>query len=942
MEIVRTAHPSYSFRLSSSFLEPYYVQRDPFKTLLARSTYLNKYSRNGETWSDTIKRVVEGNMVLAPGATEREAQLLYHLFWTGQALPPGRGLWVGGVDGIPADARFNCFSKETRFWANGRLVTLGETAGQTVEVRCADGKWRPAEVKSFGKQVLRTVRMAAPGRSNFAFEFSVTPNHRWITNRGVVDDLRVGDLVTVTPEKPDTQGQSYRDGFAHGFVSGDGAHRTLVDDYYNLRLCGEKDWQHEAFLKTASTFTTSSKPPSFNGDPVLHFKSSLDLKAVPSDRTGLEYQAGFLAGLMAADGSLRSNGVGNNRLSSQKYEVLQWVADRAPLLGFCVTGWCIASNMETNLGPRSAPLGQLTLSPDPVEYTVRSITDEGRVEEVFCVVEPETHTFTLEGGVPTGNCWYTTLYSPEDWCWVMNMLMLGGGVGVGLNEIQQLPHVSSTPCRFAVWCKSEHPDLDEVNPNNKHFLNGQTPVYVAEDSREGWVEALRRVMRAAFEGRDLIVDVSPIRRRGLPIKTFGGIACGPGPLTHLLRSAWGIIRGASGRKLTSVEGLDITNMIGFCVKSGNVRRSALIALGDADDQPFRDAKKDWEAVKSHRHTSNNSIVFRSWDQIEKFDWHGLIDDNLQFGEPGVFNLPLVWRTDPGAKGVNPCGEQALEDHEACNLAENFPGQHDATTDSDMTFQLLVRYCIRQRLTPLSDPVSHEVGLKNMRVGVALGGLCDFDWSNDQLAHWYGVCRNEANDYANELRVNRPITVTTVKPSGTISLLNGSSPGIHAPHAPYYIRRTRIAKNDPIVEAFIEAGVPFEQDQYDNTGRTLVFSFPTKAQNTRSSSQTETIRDQFERQRAVQENWADNAVSATLSFNAETEREELAACLKEHVPHLKSTSLLSKSNSYVQAPYEAIDENTYKALAAPIRHDHPLVRGGNFEVDECASGVCPVR
>jgi ribonucleoside-diphosphate reductase alpha chain len=260
----------------------------------------------------------------------------------------------------------------------------------------------------------------------------------------------------------------------------------------------------------------------------------------------------------------------------------------------------------------------------------------------------------------------------------------------------------------------------------------------------------------------------------------------------------------------------------------------------------------------------------------------------------------------------------------------------------MTFQLLVRYCIRQRLTPLSDPVSHAVGLKNMRVGVALGGLCDFDWSNDQLAHWYGVCRSEANKYARELRVNEPITVTTVKPSGTISLLNGSSPGIHAPHSPFYIRRTRIAKNDPIIEAFIEANVPFETDQYDNTGHTLVFSFPTKAQNTRSSAQTETIRDQFERQRAVQENWADNAVSATLSFNAKTEREELAACLKEHVPHLKSTSLLSKTNSYVQAPYEAIDEATYNALAAPIRHDHPLVRGGNFEVDECASGVCPVR
>lgn len=646
MEIVHSTPQPTMFRLRDSFLKPYYVQKDPFKSLLARSTYLNKYSRNGEVWSDTIRRVIEGNMALAPNPSEREAEMLYHLFWTGQALPPGRGLWVGGVDGIPADARYNC--------------------------------------------------------------------------------------------------------------------------------------------------------------------------------------------------------------------------------------------------------------------------------------------------------WYTTLYGVEDWCWVMNMLMLGGGVGVGLGEIDSLPTVSQTPSRFAVWCRSDHHDVAEVEPNDKHFLNGQTPVFRAPDSREGWVEAFRRVMAAAFEGRDLIVDVSDIRQRGLPIRTFGGTACGPGPLTRLLRSAWSIVRGAAGRRITSVEGLDITNMIGFCVKSGNVRRSALIALGDANDQPFRDAKKDFEKVLSHRHTSNNSIIFRSWDQINNFDWHRLIEDNLQFGEPGVFNLPLVWKTDPGAKGVNPCGEQALHDREACNLAENFPGQHEPGTDSDISFRLLVRYCIRQRLTPLSDPRSHEVGLQNMRVGVALGGLCDFDWNEEQLSHWFRVSREEADKYADDLRVNRPITVTTVKPSGTISLLNGSSPGIHAPFAPFYLRRARIAKNDPMVEALTEAGVPHEVDQYDKTGHTLVFAFPTKAVHTRITVQTETIRDQFERQRAVQENWADNAVSATLSFDAETERDELAACLKEHVPHLKSTTVLSKSHGYVQAPYETIDELTYQKLYSRIQHDHPLVRGGAFEVDECASGVCPVR
>ena len=552
-------------------------------------------------------------------------------------------------------------------------------------------------------------------------------------------------------------------------------------------------------------------------------------------------------------------------------------------------------------------------------------------------------------GIPADarfNCWYTTLNSPEEWCWTADRLMLGGGVGVGLCELDSLPVVADNAAKFAIWCSDAHPDFREVKPEGPAYLNGSTPTYLAEDSREGWVEALRRVLASAYSGRDLVVDVSAVRERGAPIRTFGGIACGPGPLSHLLRATWTIIRGARGRRLNSVEALDITNHIGLCIKSGNVRRSALIVLGAAADQGFRDAKKDFDAVVSHRHTSNNSLCFRSWEEIEGFNWESLVEDNILFGEPGILNLPLVWRTDPGARGVNPCGEQALHDREACNLAEVFPAKFEDGVAESVAFRLVTRYAIRQRLTPLIDPVSHEVGTRNMRVGVGLGGLCDFAWSPEKLSSWFLECRREADSYADELRVNRPITVTTVKPSGTISLLNGSSPGIHAPHAPYYIRRTRIARNDPMAGAMIDAGVPHEVDVYDKSGQTWVFSFPMKSPHGRVSKETETLREQFERQAAVQRWWADNAVSATLNFDPSSEKKELAACLREFVPHLKSTSCLPKTHGYEQPPYEAVDKTTYRALFAEIRHDHPLVRSGDMEtlqgLDECAGGVCPVR
>jgi ribonucleoside-triphosphate reductase len=533
------------------------------------------------------------------------------------------------------------------------------------------------------------------------------------------------------------------------------------------------------------------------------------------------------------------------------------------------------------------------------------------------------------------------VYDFLDWGWIANQLMLGGGVGVGLNEIGRLPNVQvgNPNANLAIHCNSNHPNYREVNPSYGTF-----PMFdlsTVADSREGWVEALNKTLSFAFRGESLSLDVSKVRPRGEPIRTFGGTACGPGPLVDLLRSAWSIVRGAQGRKVNSVEALDITNFIGKCIKAGNVRRSALIALGDPRDQDFRNAKKDWNAVMSHRHTSNNSIVFDDFNQFDSFDWDGLAQDNIEFGEPGIVNLALGRRTDPGVKGVNPCGEQLLHDREACNLAEVFPANFDGSVSAEKIFRLVARYTLRQRLTRLLDDRSDEVGRKNMRIGVGLGGICDFDWTEDLLAFWAKVVREEANTYADSLGVARPITTTTVKPSGTISLLCNSSPGLHAPYSEYYVRRTRHAVDDPMTESLKEAGVPFEQDVYDSSGKTLVFSFPMKAKHTRVTVQNETLRQQFERQLAVQNAWADNAVSCTISFDKNNPK-ELADCLSEFVPKLKSTSCLPREHGYAQAPYETIGQELFESMASKINLSARLTKGAEFEVDECAGGVCPVK
>jgi ribonucleoside-triphosphate reductase len=545
-------------------------------------------------------------------------------------------------------------------------------------------------------------------------------------------------------------------------------------------------------------------------------------------------------------------------------------------------------------------------------------------------------------GIPVDaryNCWYGTLRGVDDWCWVANMLMCGGGVGVGLHAINELPVVERSSARLHILCSRSHANIGEVMPDPFISEPSECAWHVVEDSRQGWVDALHAALAAAFGGRSVVFNLSSIRRRGAPIKTFGGTACGPAPLAMLLRQVWAVIRSAQGRKLSSVECLDITNHIGVCIKSGNVRRSALIVLGKADDQAFRDAKKDWTAVMAHRHSSNNSIVFEDKSQIAAFDWEALIEDNAVYGEPGILNLWKIRRTDPDAEGVNPCGEIPLHDREACCLSEVYPALIPRL-DWGKAFMAVTRYTLRQRLEPMSDPKADAVRQKNMRIGVGLGGICDFDWKARDLQDLWCVVRVEADRYADDLGVAKPIAVTTVKPSGTISLLNGSSPGIHAPFAPFYLRRTRIGKDEAMAQALIEANVPHEQCVYDSTGNTLVFSFPMKSDSD-VTVQNQTVATQVGRQIIVQGAWADNAVSSTISFS-EHEKPELARLLRKHAESLKSISCLPRKHGYEQPPYEEIDEGTYASLVGSIEHDHPLTSGGDLDTLECEGGACPIR
>lgn len=549
------------------------------------------------------------------------------------------------------------------------------------------------------------------------------------------------------------------------------------------------------------------------------------------------------------------------------------------------------------------------------------------------------------GGVPgipvdaRYNCYGAVLRSTDDWRWTSLMLMCGGGVGISLTEILSLPTVSAGAARLSVIVSKSHPDWGDVNPDE--VFGTYDEEVVVPDTREGWADVFKQVMDAAFAGRSILVNVSSLRPYGAPLRTFGGHASGPGALVTLLRNAWAIIRRRAGGRLTSVDCLDITNHTGIAIRAGGARRSALIVLGNATDTEFRTAKHNWDAVLSHRSTSNNSIAFERERQFSTIEWPPIVEDMDSYGEPGAVNLWLMRRTDPEVVVVNPCGEIPLHHREACCLSEVYPARIKGSPVD--VLRLMTRYTLRQRLQSMSDAVADVVRRKNMRLGVGLGGLLDFAWTKDRLRYWYQTVRREATSYARVLGVANPIAVTTVKPSGTISLLNGSSPGLHAPYAPFYIRRTRISEVEPMAQALVSAGVPHEPCVYDSTGRTLVFSFPMAAHSpTGRYAVTETVKDQIDRLCDVQAAWADNAVSTTVSFGKD-EKEELAGLLRVRFKdEIKSVSCLPRSHGYQQPPYEQIDENTYRSLMQGIDESHPLTHGGELEVEECANGVCPVR
>ena len=466
--------------------------------------------------------------------------------------------------------------------------------------------------------------------------------------------------------------------------------------------------------------------------------------------------------------------------------------------------------------------------------------------------------------------------------------------------------------------------------------------FVIDDSREGWVNSVHILLDGFFFGDKVPrFDYSAIRPEGALIRGFGGTSSGAGPLKELHENLIKLYEMRQGEPITSVDIVDTENLIGRCVVAGNVRRSAALAMGKYDDRRYLEMKNDQEKLYHHRWGSNNS--FNAIVGMD-YTWHA--EQSQKNGEPGYIWLNNA-RTkgrfkdpdrydDINVAGFNPCVEQQLEDAELCCLVETFPAKHDSYEDYLRTLKIAYLYGKTVTLSNTHWPETNAKMLKNRRIGLSQSGVIQAfnKHGRRKMMEWcdnaYARVQELDEEYSNWLCIPKSVRMTSIKPSGTVSLLNGSTPGIHHPEDEYYIRRIRFSKDSKLLVKLKEAGYIIEVDTY--SPNTMVVEFPVHEPYFTKGKRDVSMWEQLEIAAQYQHYWADNSVSITVTFQ-ESEAKQIKNALEMYESRLKAVSFLKyEETGYQQAPYEPITKEQYEIMTSKIT---PVT---SFETDQGGGGT----
>ena len=459
------------------------------------------------------------------------------------------------------------------------------------------------------------------------------------------------------------------------------------------------------------------------------------------------------------------------------------------------------------------------------------------------------------------------------------------------------------------------------------------------DTREGWMESTSMLINAYLkpDQPNWVFNYNNIRPYGAPIATFGGTAAGPAPLIKLHEQIRKLFNGRAGNRLTRIDIADIGNMIGVCVVSGNVRRSAELLLGRIDDEDFLNLKNaDRFPERNSYDPENPGWAWMSNNSVETSvgtDLSPIVDGIALNGEPGVIWMDVTRKygrladqpnnKDWRAAGYNPCAEQSLESFECCTLVETYLNRHESLEDYKRTLKFAYLYAKTVTLLPTHWEETNAIMQRNRRIGTSMSGVANFADIHGLpvLREWmdsgYETIINYDKSYSEWLGIRESIKTTTIKPSGTVSILSGESPGVHwTPGGEYFLRAIRFGNDDPMLELFKMANYRVEPASENPTKTSVVF-FPIKSLAKRSEKDV-SIFEKVALASTAQRYWSDNSVSVTISFDAEKEIKDVGTVLHMYDGQLKTISFLPMGNHvYPQMPYTQISQEEYDKYALEL-------------------------
>lgn len=558
------------------------------------------------------------------------------------------------------------------------------------------------------------------------------------------------------------------------------------------------------------------------------------------------------------------------------------------------------------------------------------------------------------------NCSYTNVETVYDIVDVLWLLLQGCGVGfrpiVGTltgfaKRIDNIEIVRST----RTGKSGEDGNVETWNPDTKHWS------IKLGDSAEAWAKFIGKLLAGKYPASKLTLDFSSIRPAGQRLRGYGWLSSGDAAISRASDNIAKVLNRRAGSLLTRIDILDVVNWLGTVLSSRRSAEIALVAYGEQEWREFASAKHEYSVSNPQRAQSNNSLMFDN--KPSKKELGEIIDMMIAAGgsEPGFVNMEQAVARAPWAKGFNPCAEILLANKGFCNLVTvNVAAFRQDNSGLHRAVYILSRANYRQTCVNLKDGILQEAWHLNneyLRLcGISLTGIVQRpDLQSYDFRALRRTATHGAYSMAHEFGTPVPKNITTIKPEGTASKIMDCTEGMHTPLGRYIFNNINFSKYDPLVAKARSAGYKVFDNPSDSEN--VLVTFPVKYDGVHFTKvngvevSIESAVEQLERYKMLQENWCDQNVSATISYD-KSERNAIVNWLDANWSCYVGVSFLfrndptktAKDLGYLYLPQEVVTKEVYDEYVKGLQDiDLDDTNSHNtINVEECAGGVCPVR